>query len=1741
MLAGRLSFGSECGVITEVHFQSRDKGWLLDDLLLVLEGSGTRRHCAFSLKSNLQVTQNGFPDEFINAIWEQNRAPQPSVFDASHDMLALGTARIGDTVKAAWDALLTQALGSDPTRIVTRFTQPGQSSAVQRNLFTSLHCPTTICSAGPDPVETARLIRSLRLFRWDFETSPSQQEDASIAVCRSVLRKGETGEAVSLWKALLGIASEGRTSGASYNLATLVSKLRTTFDLKDHPDYQADWTLLDSISGDSIHAIRAEIGTGIKLDRADLSSKIDATLAQTRVVAIIGESGTGKSALVASRFVSTQPTQHVVWLDRTVFDYPSQFEIATALGLRHTLQELFSASAVPETFLVLDALESFSTRECDRAIDLLKACVEQPAAETKVIVTSQPQHWDRLLRALFLKGVDLNRIARVDLELISPIEVLSSVGGTLPLLGQLSLRPELQGVLCNLKVLDWIVAGHALRSGATSFRGESDVIDSVWQQWVGTSPSRHERAAMLKIIGERDGDSLGSGVRVADLQNDERRTIAELESDQLLRVRPSQIRFTHDLLGDWARLQSLLSGANQVLSIVRQKATHPRWHAAIRLYAQRLLEQQQDTGQWRHAIRQLQADGDDVLAVDSFLDALVFAGNSEFLLERAWPDLVADNGVLLQRFLKRFLHVATIADPRVFQIAEQADLDWFAATFRLPYFLYWYPCLRVLERHTDDVCRLALISGAEVCELWLRTIPARMPGRDEASRLALKLAREAQGRAAEGGWFQNDVDRKVYEALLYAAPEFPTEVSEVALELCRRTDESEEIETRVANFEARRRAEIAEYVKKHPEVTKRRRVAPPPLISSKGPLRPQAPDGPKERVSDSFRQAAVSPSLLALAAVRPAIAREVVLAVTIDEPTQIRYGEFDLDTDYGTTHWSGGYPPMYFRGPFLRFLQVQPQEGIETIVRLVNYATGRWAESALSRTPAKLHPDRCSLEFTLPAGNVRWRGIFNQQYLWHRGSGPQTVASPLMALEKWFYDEIDAGRSIERWINQIFDSSTSMAFAGLLMTVGMRTPSLFKSVLRPLLNTWQIFEMQLAHATQDQQLWRIGMSSWAQSGDKIIAQVLEWHRMPHRTRLLRDEVVRLLLFDKEFSESFTPTRERWKQQLKDTFHEDLELLIARLDPNNYVTTRQADGDEYLQLQWPEHLRERLAEQADNAVKANAALMFPHTCRQFLDNEQVFSAEQAQQFWDNFQSVAKWEGLNDEAHRSTSRSLVVSAGIAVMTCLNGSWLRTHSEHEAWCLAELEGISKQAPAEDSSPRSLLNIATESFVGEASFGLMPRPGAEWVRDRSARGVTGFYYSSTLNTIVRAFRCRKQLGSDFRRAVNLMIMWAALRGVMNYGRYSREAAPNFDRPMNRLIRAYVSKRLSDVIIGLPRATAIARRAIERIDARDASPWKRHSRRRTELEDGDDKVYRGRFWLDTDVIKAGFGFLGTFSEASTENDRAEFIQYHSELLSFFLGTMPKLDSDRVELEGTPYEFDRWIFEIIARLIPQLSSNENPDRFWKPIVDLGPGARYWTETFLNHWFVFGLQSSESVQVFAAHWTRMIEYAFELPLWAPERKYRHYLAAYSNYELMGLGYALDIVGKAEFAPVLKGMKQLYKMWAERWLHDNSSALRFAVLLAKPSGASLLPEGVVWLNQAIREYDQYAWRGEELDEPLAGALRACWRHCRREIEESPDLRGNFLELLNILCKRLCAIALELRGEVATAYPGETSAAL
>lgn len=1733
MLKRAFPLEREFGPIVELHFETRDTGQVLDDLLLVLKHGNETTRCAVSVKSNRQLSNAGFNREFVEDAWEQWRAIPGKYFDPAADLLGLIVGAIDDRTRQAWHELQKQAADTTPDRLVRRLANAGQASNTQRKFFKSLRTP--INGVIANSLDTARLVAKLRVLYFSDE-----KEKQYVSVCAEIVHDGIQAEAARLWDRLLTLAAENRPTGGYFDVPKLVRALRGDFELKDYPDFEADWTRLAFITAENLDSVRTVLGSDIRLERSSETIKLKTQIHRHPITAVVGESGSGKSALISQLVAPGKVFKRTLWLNANQLSRTSQAELALGFNLRHSIPELIAHLTLRGCVLVLDGFEQFEGDARRRALELLKALSEEGFVGWSVIITCQPQSRSSMKEALIEANIPAELLGdEVELENPTWQEIFDAVEN-LPAIRTIMLRSDLHSILRNLVILDWVLRAEVAQRFSTATQpwiGETELIACIWERWMGETSMRFARDTLLRNLAQREGEKLSGAVHVDTIAPDQLGLLGALADDGLIRVKGPSVQFSHDLMGDWARFRVLVFSGEEVARRIKEVAQVPRWGRAIRLYAQSLAEKGQGLDQWKTLTAQLVGDEpEERLARDLFLDGLLFAANSATLLELVWPDLISDKGQILDRLLKRMLHVASMPDWRFQFVVEAKDIEQSESWFRIPYPIYWYPALTVLNRHSSDVAANSFQQGAEVCALWLRTMPEGMPGRREAGLLALTLAKEAQARTAAYGHY-GEHDRPVYEALLYAAREFPDEVTQIALELSARKDEPDHAVQRrvqVRNEEVRLREK---WRKKHPEQS--RRKLPPPSSFSDGPIRAAFPDGPLRRVSEGFRSAVLDMAALdVLATARPDVAREILLAVCIDEPKpwnpyNASHGLMDA---FGLAHWQRGYPPIYWKGPFFRFLQVASRQGLDAIVRLVNHATARWLEAAAGVNPDEKERKRYGLEFEFNGKSSQWIGNC-AVYGWHRHIPlpGDLVACALMALEKWLYDELDKGHSVRSSLEYVCEQSESLAFAGVLISVGLKHPKLFARELQPLLGNIDLYWCQRDWSFGEQQ--NTDLFGWATQGPKIVKLAYDWERMPHRRCLLWNVATSLMLQDPETMAYLIGRKAEWAKLFKDPTQE-VQFFLARFDPENYKRTSLPDGTVRIAMRWPAHL-EAIANQSRNELdfKALSMALAVHA-RQYLSGAATLDLEQVPAFATQVKRLATWVPTGEELleqHRIDS----VAGGIAVLVVLHRSWLSQNPDIETWCIDTLRELQLPEKSELDSPGSVVDHAAEAFLGEAGVALLVETDEDWVVRLALGGVTGFYYLSTFQVMCRAYFLRQQLGDKFHALVNALVLWSALRqGATRESRYLA-SRPSLAKYREALFRRYRAGRLKSPNISLRKVEVFGHRLVERISRRLESSGERRTReaqRRWAREHRDArKLYREHPDIDLEILRRGFGFLTAMVRTSLPADEKKGHHYFRELFNLEMRTFPKAQAgdDNYEIEGTPYPFDDWMMQRVAEFVARIPSAELAKGFYAPILELGPAGRYWVEDFLQAWIVVGLQTTQDTVTFVMVWRDMVQFTTTLPEWSPGEGNYWSRAESLAVDLMGLHKdAASVLGQGEYKNTVATMIPVFEQWAKRWLKFGSVAAWFAHFLPTESGQILLPLGIKELANAVGSFQDRDWHHHGLGALLTEVLSACWKQMRHDVESNLELRRAFLGILTELCARQIPEALHLRSRVAEA---------
>ncbi|HEY4930872.1 MAG TPA: hypothetical protein VII23_04805 [Terriglobales bacterium] len=300
----------------------------------------------------------------------------------------------------------------------------------------------------------------------------------------------------------------------------------------------------------------------------------------------------------------------------------------------------------------------------------------------------------------------------------------------------------------------------------------------------------------------------------------------------------------------------------------------------------------------------------------------------------------------------------------------------------------------------------------------------------------------------------------------------------------------------------------------------------------------------------------------------------------------------------------------------------------------------------------------------------------------------------------------------------------------------------------------------------------------------------------------------------------------------------------------------------------------------------------------------------------------------------------------------------------------------------------------------------------------------------------------------------------------------------------------------------------------------------------GDRKLHRDMPDIDLEVIQKGFGFLAAMVRQHLPGEEQVLEQYVREVFDVALRTLPqpRPDDEHSEIEGTPYEFDRWVMARTAEFVAHTNSVETARTFYRPILELGPAAKYWVEDFLQSWISMGLQVSPDLAGFARIWQDMVAYTETLPAWQPGKGNYWSRAEQLTVELMGLCQpGVAVLGDAKYKGLVGSMAVTFEQWASQWLRYASAAGWFAYFLRTDSGRVLLPQGVKQLALAVGSLPDRDWSHHDLGALFTEVLSSCWKYLQSEVESDAGLRESFLRILAVLCARQIPEALHLRAKV------------
>lgn len=1715
-LSDKSPFLHEIGKIKKIDFQVRPEGWFFDDLLLTLEDTNkVLRKIAVSSKSNIQINTKGLNNDLLRDIWNQYLNINSTVFNKDTDYLCIINSQLPQVISKDINTLIKFSRDQEAKTLHQRINQDDKGfSQSLKKIYKGFHCPSDIANShNINQSETVNVLSRLLLIEFDFEMAISNNENQIIDLCKDCLLNHDGTIEQQFYKTLCSFRSELAPTSGFLDYQKLIDKLKINFQLKGYPNHFNDWKKILNISRSKIDSIQDKIGNKVSFSNSKELNNLESLIKENNAVFILGKSGYGKSVL-AKKYIQEKLSDNdkYIWIDSQSFQNGN---LETFFGLQNNLSDIFNKVQQSNCYLFIDGIDRFFKESELSLLYSILAIASNSSSSWKIILTCQTDDFNDVLERLYRINITLNSVDfKVDPDVYSNIsELVSHFPELFNLLKHTHLRP----ILNNLKYLDLLAYNLSRKTAMleSDFKGESTIIDWIWKAEIESKGSTSSR--FIQDFSEKQAQNLSISIPFSDFSISDLSPLDKLKESKIFVEIEDKLYLSHDLFGDWARYKLIrANNANVKQFLLTKELFSPLWCKAIRLYGIYLLDKNDDASEWINLFTTLEkAEPKEKIIQDLLLESIIFSSSTYSHLNAVWDFLKSNEAELFKRFLDQFLIKATLPNKYLLKLAKEIGGYTIAeaSTYnRIPNHFYWTDVLKFIYLNKVESITLSRKKTAIITKMWLEYTAVDFPFRKECSEIALDNASLMFEFKFNNGYVDGDVDEDIYKALLMGVNEFPKEVIDLSLKLCKRIKVDREKKT------------------KSEETVANRQIS---TIFRQAKIRDkiQWADGPYENVDDAFEKICINDDALhPIINAFPKEAKEILLALFIDAPKEISFG-YDSHYNLDINEPHGWFPPFYTRGPFLYFLNHQPKSGIEFIITLVNFATQQWTNKHINKG---IDIPKINIDYGFKT--IDYIGD-ERLFFWYRdaSSAPHSIVSALMALEKFLFDKIDAQKSISEYIDLILSNGNSVAYLGVLNSIGKYKPDLYLNELKPFLQVYDFYQWEKSldyggHNIEGHQMIGsnfLGKATWE------LAK--KWNEMPHRKTSIQSVSLSLLVNNqKDLKDYYKEIIEKWKiilngKELEGYTNVHLNNLIYFYITDNYEVVKHNENF-YYQYREPEEITVKYKETREYISSDNDLFTFPFQCFQELEQEKKYALEDCEKLW---AKIEVYSDLNDEDPYSylSGQHQSVLAGCALLVFNKEIWIEKYPEKLQWIIEYLDSV-------------LLNYSLNKHgMTQAEMGYSWSASASkilatlWTEDLNNKNlrklICFLLFKSPYDTIQILFsslsKYLKWSDSNFIQIQNLVILWSLALDKDSRISYLKSFNGKIEKKLKKFnLNNYRDSILNDFIDNKIGLTLIDWSKLQPILPKKK---KRH------WDPNSDNIIGNESGLDLEMIKHAFTSFPTVDQLEGA-ERVYAITFWKQIINQIVFELGDIAQNSSERDDYPNQFHIWALERISKLVTELEPTDSlsAEDFWKPILQYGYLACDWIDIFCTDFFLHNIEKKETHNTFFDEWNKMILFANESKTWTSKRNY-HRKEIWQS--LMGLTINVFNCWKNDDyynffeRVVIEDIK-----WFKKHTHDQDIIYKVILVLKTKPGLFAVKDGIKIISRHLQlrsmgdklgTPDGYVKVEFKYEDALAQTASFLWENHKEKINNDLEILKNFKEIVMFLVANQNSIGLELQNRI------------
>lgn len=988
---------------------------------------------------------------------------------------------------------------------------------------------------------------------------------------RYALPPVDSDRAPDLWRTLVEIVDAAKPTAGSVDRPLLMERLASSFKLAPKRQWLPAIEKLREVAARAIDDIKADIG-GIHLARRTLIESLDDRLDTDQFIEVVGEPGSGKSALLKNLAMRKAEEGPILFLkaSRLRGEIAGWEGLASLWQLDVPLDELIAElSCIEVPCLFIDGVERISQPGIWLAInDVLKAIYRSNASSRwRVLISTRS---NSLAYRTHLAPSQATQIKRVTVGELSKEEIGEICTAHPRLAGLVGEKGRAREIATRPYLLDRLTRIELPNKASNEPLSEIDLMIQIWTSCANIDQDSEQlvmaRQDVLIAIGRQ---RLGQPNRPLTSVGLSGEALSSLIRDELLRhdLVTRELAFAHDIVEDWVLCQSLQHEFRSIMEVVSALG-QPLWLLdPIKLLAQWHIEREQTLDSWNTLLHNLSSESMQPRWRRAVLTSILLSPRAYRLLQKVAPTLWENDAQLLIELMVAIRTLEVDPNPRAFDTALIPNLN--------------------------DTERLELAHSWAVPRLqsWRHFLPWIIPQLDNLPPVLVKEITRVLGTFCDAfhsfpNWSAKPIARFSRKWLAYMERTDEMNYDELSKRLKAMSvhyDDAKKLRTDLRKL-------LINVVDNAPEEIAEHLVA----------VAAEQSRGARFFIEYSNRLVEKLPSEL------------VDFLLTVMLPP---FGEDPYDfggvmsfNELGVKHEYLFFPASHLRPPFLALLRHAPEQGIRLINGLCNHAMQVWRkilQYERSGTPLPL-----ALSFDW--GTKEFWGLA-REYTWFRaiGPGPYPVESALMALEVWMEEQIAADCDPEALFRQVLEGNDCIGTVGACIAITMANQKKCLKAALPLITNSRLHEYDIRRRVQD------GRSCMANvigspKDRHFLEDVAKRNMLPHRQLILRDLIGSYLFnTNSELTTEFTQrvnaisedelpfdfAEQRADEAIRQELRESIQRLKAIATPGNWKIGQEIENGFTIEYCPPPELAvsaEFVAEQ-DRQQKAMRLAMWAERC------------------------------------------------------------------------------------------------------------------------------------------------------------------------------------------------------------------------------------------------------------------------------------------------------------------------------------------------------------------------------------------------------------------------------------------------------------------------------------------------------------------------------------------------------------------